>query len=157
MTVASLPCRGTPTELVDCYLRLGHGDDPQRAENALYDAGWITMRNLGDPERALRIWEHERSRFRKGALQEEVQTSIVDALLASHRHERALVEVDAYLAAAPHGLRSAEMRFVRARLLRVIDRGCRRAAAALQRSLADAVEPWASRARRELVACDRER
>jgi hypothetical protein len=86
-----------------------------------------------------------------------VQTSIVDALLASHRHERALVEIDAYLATAPHGLRSSEMGFARARLLRAIDGDCRRATAALQRSAADAVEPWASRARGELVRCDRER
>jgi hypothetical protein len=157
MTEASTTCRGAPAELVDCYLRLGHGEDPQRAENALYDAGWITMRNLRDPDRALRIWEKERSRFPRGALREEVQTSIVDALLASHHHERALVEVDGYLAAAPHGLRSSEMRLVRARLLRALDGNCRRAAAALQRSVADAVEPWAARARRELVGCDRER
>jgi hypothetical protein len=155
MKDAGTNCRGTPAELVDCYLRVGDGDDLQQAENALYAAGWITMRTLGDPGRALQIWEQERSRFPRGALRDEAQTSIVDALIASNRNEQALVEVDAYLEAAPHGLRSSEMRVAHARLLRAIERRCGRAADALRHPVADAVAPWAARARQELVKSDR--
>jgi hypothetical protein len=138
---------------VRCYLRLGDESDPVRAESALYQAGWIRMREMHDAAFALGVWERERQRFADGVLREEVQTSIIDALVALRRSSAAKAEIDDYLRAHPRGLRSAEMHFVRGTLLREQDRSCRRARREFELALEHPSEPWAARARAARNAC----
>ncbi len=138
---------------IDCWLSLADSSDPVRAESALYQAGWTRMHELHDPAFALGIWERQRSRFPRGVLADEAQTSIIDALVAMHRTRTAEVEISDYLRAHPAGLRSAEMHFVRATLLASDDRGCRRAAHELDLALAHPAAPWAARARAARASC----
>ena len=138
---------------IDCWLGLADSSDPVRAESALYQAGWTRMHELHDPAFALGIWERQRSRFPRGVLADEAQTSIIDALVAMHRTRAAEVEIADYLRAHPTGLRSAEMHFVRATLLATDDRGCRRAAHELDLALAHPAAPWAGRARAARASC----
>jgi len=138
---------------IACWLRVADDADPLRAETALYQAGWIRMHELGDAAFALGIWERQRSRFPHGVLREEAQASIIDALVALHRTRAAEAEIAEYLRAQPHGLRSPEMHFVRATLLRADDRSCRRARHELDRALAHPAAPWASRARAARATC----
>ncbi len=138
---------------IDCWLGVADESDPVRAESALYQAGWIRMHELRDPAFALGIWERERSRFPRGVLSDEVQTSIIDALVALHRTRAAEVEIADYLRAHPAGLRSAEMHYVRGTLLRNADRSCRRATRELELALAHPAAPWAARARAALSGC----
>ena len=127
---------------IACWLRVSDEADPLRAETALYQAGWIRMHELHDAAFALGIWERQRSRFPHGVLREEVQASIIDALVALHRTHAAEAEIAEYLRAHPHGLRSSEMHFVRATLLRADDRGCQRARHELDLALAHPAAPW---------------
>lgn len=138
---------------IDCWLGIADGADAVRAESALYQAGWIRMHELHDPAFALGIWERQRSRFPRGVLFDEAQTSIIDALVALHRTRAAEVEIADYLRAHPAGLRSAEMHFVRGTLLAAEDRGCRRAAHELDLALAHPAAPWAARARAARANC----
>jgi len=140
---------------IDCWLGIADGADALRAESALYQAGWIRMHELGDPAFALGIWERQRSRFPRGVLHDEAQTSIIDALVALHRTRAAEAEIADYLRAHPTGLRSAEMHFVRGTLLRNEDRSCRRAAHELELALAHPAAPWAASARRARADCRR--
>ncbi|HEX8952073.1 MAG TPA: outer membrane protein assembly factor BamD, partial [Polyangia bacterium] len=143
-----------PEEIIDCWLAVADAtSDPVRAESALYQAGWIRMHELHDPAFALGIWERQRSRFPRGVLHDEAQTSIIDALVALHRTRAAEVEIGDYLRAHPTGLRSAEMHFVRATLERNEDRSCRRAGRELELALAHPAAPWAARARAARAAC----
>lgn len=138
---------------VDCWLRVGDDANPVRAEGALYQAGWIRMHEMNDPAFALGIWERERARFPHGVLREEVQTSIIDALVALHRTRAAAAEIADYLRAHPHGLRSAELHFVRGTLLRAADRSCGRARREFAVALEHPAAPWAGRARAAARAC----
>jgi FecR-like protein len=138
---------------ISCWLALADDADAVRAESALYQAGWIRMHELHDPAFALGIWERQRARHPHGLLRDEAQTSIIDALIALHRTRAAEVEVADYLRAHPTGLRSAEMHFVRATLLRTSDGSCRRAAHELDVALAHPAAPWAARARAARAAC----
>lgn len=142
-------------DAIDCWLALSDGADPLRAESALYQAGWIRMHELHDPAFALGIWERQRSRFPRGVLHDEAQTSIIDALVALHRTRAAEAEIADYLRAHPNGLRSAEMHFVRGTLLRHEDRSCRRAAHELDLALAHPAAPWAASARVARADCRR--
>lgn len=138
---------------IACWLGIADESDPVRAESALYQAGWIRMHELRDPAFALGIWERQRSRFPRGLLHDEAQTSIIDALVALHRTRAAETEVADYLRAHPTGLRSAEMHFVRGTLVRSEDRGCRRAAHEFDLALAHPAAPWAARARAARAGC----
>lgn len=138
---------------VECWLRVGDVADPLRAESALYQAGWIRMHALHDPAFALGIWERQRQRFPHGVLRDEVQTSIIDALVALKRTRAAEAEIADYLRAHPHGLRSAELHFVRGTLLRAEDGDCHRARRELARALQHPAAPWAPRARAAARAC----
>jgi hypothetical protein len=138
---------------ISCWLAIADEADAVRAESALYQAGWIRMHELHDPAFALGIWERQRSRFPRGVLADEAQTSIIDALVALHRTRAAAVEIGDYLRAHPTGLRSAEMHFVRGTLLRNEDRSCRRAAHELDLALAHPAAPWAARARAARADC----
>jgi hypothetical protein len=139
---------------VTCWLQLGDDtSDAVRAESALYQAGWIRMHELHDAAFALGIWERQRQRYPHGVLREEVQTSIIDALVALRRTRAAEAETGDYLRVHPHGLRSAEMHFVRATLLRAEDKSCRRAGRELDLALAHPSPPWAERARAARVSC----
>jgi hypothetical protein len=152
-----LACVGPARDRLACLLEVGRVADGARAETALYDAGFVTLRELGDPRRALAIWEEGLSRFPNGPLRRDLQASIVDALVASHQSTRALAAIDALLFDGGEGLRAPEMRFVRATLWRAADGNCRRAEPELERALERASEPWAARARSELAACRRDR
>lgn len=139
---------------IDCWLAVADSTaDPVRAESALYQAGWIRMHELHDPAFALGIWERQRSRFPRGVLHDEAQTSIIDALVALHRTRAAEAEIADYLRAHPTGLRSAEMHFVRATIERNQDHGCRRAARELDLALLHPAAPWAAHARAARAAC----
>jgi len=140
---------------IDCWLGVADEADPVRAESALYQAGWIRMHELHDPAFALGIWERQRSRFPRGVLHDEAQTSIIDALVALHRTRAAEAEIADYLRAHPTGLRSAELHFVRATLERNEDGSCRRAARELDLALAHPAAPWAARAHAARAACRR--
>jgi len=146
-------------EAIDCWLAIADGAESTdgaagvRAESALYQAGWIRMHELHDAAFALGIWERQRSRFPRGVLFDEAQTSIIDALVALHRTRAAEVEIADYLRAHPTGLRSAEMHFVRGTLLAAEDGSCRRAAHELDLALAHPSSPWASRARAARARC----
>jgi hypothetical protein len=141
---------------VTCWLQLGDdASDPVRAESALYQAGWIRMHELHDAAFALGIWERQRQRYAHGVLREEVQTSIIDALVALRRSRAAEAEISDYLRAHPHGLRSAEMHFVRGTLLRAEDKNCRRARRELDVALEHPSAPWAERARAARISCNK--
>jgi hypothetical protein len=142
-------------DAIDCWLAVADSADPLRAESALYQAGWIRMHELRDPAFALGIWERQRSRFPRGVLHDEAQTSIIDALVALHRTRAAEAEIADYLRAHPNGLRSAEMHYVRGTLLNNQDRSCRRAAHELDLALAHPAAPWAANARHARNACRR--
>jgi hypothetical protein len=139
---------------VDCWLVLGESRDPVRAESALYQAGFIRMHEMHDAAFALGIWERERERFPRGILKDEAQTSIVDALVALKRTRSAAAEISDYLAAHPHGLRSAEMHFVRGTLFYADDHSCRRARHEFELALAHPAAPWAARARAAAQPCN---
>jgi len=150
------PCTALHGEpAVSCWLHVAEADDADavRAESALYQAGWIRMHEMHDAPFALGIWERQRDRYPHGVLAEEVQTSIIDALVALRRTRAAEVETADYLRAHPHGLRSAEMHFVRGTLLRAEDKSCRRARRELDQALAHPSAPWAERARAARVSC----
>jgi hypothetical protein len=141
---------------VACWLELADtpAGDPARAESALYQAGFLRMHELGDAAFALGIWERQRQRFPHGLLHDEAHTSIIDALVALGRSRAAAGEIADYLRVQPHGLRSAEMHFVRATLWLAEDHGsCRRAARELDEALTHPAAPWAERARAARAAC----
>ncbi|MDB4967450.1 MAG: FecR protein [Myxococcales bacterium] len=140
-------------EAITCWLRVADEADPLRAETALYQAGWIRMHELGDAAFALGIWERQRSRFPQGLLRDEAQTSIIDALVQLHRTRAAETEIADYLRTHPHGLRSSELHFVRATLVRANDGDCRRARHEFDLALAHPAAPWASRARAARATC----
>lgn len=153
-TPAPPQCRALHGEAaVACWLRLGDETDPVRAESALYQAGWIRMHEMHDAAFALGVWERERERFPHGVLRDEVQTSIVDALVALKRTRSAEAEISDYLRAHPHGLRSAEMHYVRGTLLRAEDRSCKRARREFDVALEHPAAPWAARAHAARVSC----
>jgi hypothetical protein len=155
-TAAPQDCKPLHGEAgVDCWLKLADArGDAVRAESALYQAGWIRMHELHDAAFALGIWERQRTRYPHGVLREEVQTSIIDALMALDRTRAAEAETADYLRAYPHGMRAAEMHFVRATLLRDTDRDCRRARRELDLALQHPAAPWAERARAARVSCN---
>jgi ferric-dicitrate binding protein FerR (iron transport regulator) len=124
-----------------------------REESALYEAGFRALHEQEDPRSALAIWTQERTRFPSGTLRKEVDASIIDALVALKQNGRARAEIDSYLRRDPDGMRSAELRFVRATLYRELDRSCRRALPELDRALEKPAEPWAVRARAARAAC----
>jgi hypothetical protein len=139
---------------VSCWLAVAEdASDSIRSESALYQAGWIRMHELGDAAFAIGIWERQRTRHPRGLLRDEAQTSIIDALVSLGRTRAAEVEIADYLRAHPEGLRSAEMHFVRATLLRADDRSCRRARHELDLALQHPAAPWAARARSARLAC----
>jgi outer membrane protein assembly factor BamD (BamD/ComL family) len=136
-----------------CYLDLAATAEPLRSESALYEAGWIAMRDLHEPARALGIWSEERKRFPNGPLADEAHTSTIDALVALDRTQRAGAEIDAYLHHHPQGLRAAEMHFVKGTLLVQTDHSCRRAAAEFTLALRHPAPPWDARARAAFARC----
>ena len=77
-----------PEAVIDCWLDVADTADPLRAESALYQAGFIRMHDLHDPAFALGIWERQRTRFPRGVLHDEAQTSIIDALARAPSHAR---------------------------------------------------------------------
>jgi FecR protein len=141
-------CRGgTADARLACELARAESTDPLTAESALYEAGWIALREQSNPARALALWQRERARFPRGVLARDAQTSIVDALLALGLTGRARVEIADYLRAVPDGLRAGELHYVLATLYRAADGTCRRAGRELDLALARPAAPWASRAR----------
>lgn len=140
-------------DAVACWLRVGDETDPVRAESALYQAGWIRMHEMHDAAFALGIWERERLRFPHGVLRDEVQTSIIDALVALRRTRSAEAEIADYLRAHPAGLRSSEMHFVRATLEHADDKSCRRARQDFDLALQHPAAPWAARALALRASC----
>jgi len=150
-----VPCTGPPEAALSCQLAQAEHHSPLAAENALYEAGWIALRELHDAPRALDIWQRLRTRFPNGPLRTDVDASIVDALVAQRRSVDALREIDGYLRTYPTGLRAAEMHFVRATLLEERDGDCRHARPDLDAALARPAAPWATAARAARLACDK--
>lgn len=151
-----LPCdKRDDDAAVQCWLAVAdRAKDATQAESALYQAGFLRMHALHDPAFALGIWERQRERFPNGILADEAQTSIIDALVALSRTRTAEAEIADYLKAHPHGLRSAEMHFVRGTLLMASDHdSCRRAGRELDAALQHPAAPWAARARAARSAC----
>jgi hypothetical protein len=153
------PCSSAlePEERLRCNLELPDDGDPLRAESGLYQAGWIALRDLHQPQRALSLWQKQRARFAHGVLAREAHASIIDALVALHRSTRARAEIDGYLKADPNGLRAPEMHFVRGTLLREADHGCRRALRDFDLALKRPSAPWAKNARAARAQCTRSR
>jgi hypothetical protein len=155
-TATELPCdKRADDAAVQCWLAVAdRAKDATQAESALYQAGFLRMHALHDPAFALGIWERQRERFPSGILADEAQTSIIDALVALSRTRSAEAEIADYLKAHPHGMRSAEMHFVRGTLLMASDHNsCKRAGRELDAALAHPAAPWAARARAARAAC----
>jgi hypothetical protein len=144
-------CAGPASAELRCYLQRSGSSDPLVAESALFRAGWIALHDLGEPRRALALWEEQAARFPEGVLAEDLAVSLVDVLMILGESSRAAAEANRYLAHYPRSLRAQEMRAVRGLLL--VARGrCEMAEA----DLAEAqVGPsrWAQRARAALASC----
>ncbi len=143
----------SPETSARCLMDLAGRSDPVRAESALYSAGWIYLRDLRDPERALKVWQNQRAQYPAGILRSEAQASIVDALTALGQSRSALHEIDTYLTEEPRGLAAPQMHFVRGTLLRELDGNCRRALAEFSLALKRPLQPWADRARSAEKTC----
>ncbi len=148
-------CRGSAEERLACELARADSGDALAAESALYQAGWIALREQGRPDRALALWDRERGRFPHGVLAREAQTSIVDALLELGRTRRARAEIADYLRTDPDGLRAGELHYVLATLYRDADGTCHRARPELDLALRRPAAPWAARARTLRDRCAR--
>jgi hypothetical protein len=156
--VAAPPtCDGTGRELVACRLAAARALSGASAEAALYQVGELAWRTLDDRIYALAIWREARTRFPNGALAQETDESIIDALVALRRSREASGAIEAYLVAHPTSARAAEMHFVLGTLFRELDGDCRRAAAELEQALQAPNAAWAAQARAAREACARAR
>ena len=153
--VAKPTCAGDAASRLRCQLDLAQRAEADRAETALYEAGSIAWRELGDGKRALAIWRQQRQRFPNGVLRTEVQASIIDALVALRMLPEAETEIDRDLLADPEGLRTSEMHFVLGTIQRELDGDCRRARSQFSLALADPSGSAAARASEALRSCRR--
>jgi hypothetical protein len=147
------PCSGAAGARMACLLRRADSDDAATAEAALYAAGELALRELGDPGRAVDVWRRQRERFPRGVLGPEARTSIVEALVAGGRNRMALDEAGRYLNEDPRGLKASEMHYLRGAVLSRIDGNCRRARGELDLALQRPTGPWVSRAQSLLASC----
>jgi hypothetical protein len=107
-----LPAR----EAIACLSRLAADGEPLRAESALYQIGWVELRDLGDARAALSTWQRQRARFPGGVLRAEADVSIIEVLVRLGERARARREIDGYLAAHPDGIAAPERRRLRDQL-----------------------------------------
>lgn len=137
-----------------CLERLAAGDDPLRAESALFEIGWRRLREANDPRGALAAWETQRTRFPSGVLRADADVSIIEALGRAGDPTRARGEIDAWLAAHPDGLAAPQVHYLRGALDRRAG-DCRSALRELDLALSAPAAPWAADARAERAACQR--
>lgn len=86
------------------------------AEWALYRLGKLRARYLGDRSGALAAWREHRRRFPAGSLRQEVDLSIVEALVRLGQNQEALVEAERFLAQYPASERRDELARIKERL-----------------------------------------
>ncbi|MHB8875436.1 MAG: tetratricopeptide repeat protein, partial [Myxococcaceae bacterium] len=109
--------RGRAAEAVALFDALSRGEGA-RAEAALYEAGRLRLRNLGDPAGALEAFSRYRGRFGGGALVQEVALSTIEAHLARSEQDAALRELDTFMVDYPESERRDDLRFIRGNLRR---------------------------------------
>ncbi len=90
----------------------------ERAGLARYEVARIRLRHLGDPEGARQALEAYRTRHPRGALRQEVDLTLIEALLAGRRLGEALAAADEFLRRYEASERRAEVRLLRGNLLR---------------------------------------
>jgi hypothetical protein len=146
-------CPSAPEAAFECLLGRAEGGDGAQAEAALYQAGWIALRDLHHPARALEIWGQERHRFEKGALLPDAWASSIDALVALHRGADAEREIAGFVRAFPTSARIPEMYFVRGTIALELDGSCRRALPYLDLALRHPAAPWEGRAKAARHQC----
>ena len=101
-------CEGTGRELVACRLAAARSLSGASGEAALYQVGELAWRTLDDRIYALAIWREARARFPKGALAQETDESIIDALVALRRSREASGAIEDYLVAHPTSARGRD-------------------------------------------------
>ena len=95
---------------------IAHGDP--RADIALYDLGRLRLRELADPKGALDAFYQYRGRYPDGPLKQEVDISIIEAVLATSDLQTALAEMTRFLAAYPDSERRSEVHLLRGNVQR---------------------------------------
>jgi hypothetical protein len=117
---------GRSREALDCYRRLGDGND-LGAELALYEAARLQLRLTGDVRAALEILAAHTRRFPRGALRAEVDLTRVELLPRVGEHRRALEESERILRDHPDHERRRDLRLLRGNIFREALDDCRRA------------------------------
>lgn len=144
---------GDPAAAVRKLDAIARGTGPH-AELALYEAGRVRVRFLEDPAGARRDFVEYRARYPNGALRLEADLSIVETLVAQKRAPEAIAEADAFLKRHARSERAAEVRWIRAHLLR--DSGKWQDARADYLALADSDPAGAAEALFQAAVCDQE-
>jgi hypothetical protein len=107
--------QGRVREALAQYRRIAEGGGAG-AEFALYRAGRLQARRLGDLAGAIATWREARRRFPGGSLRQEVDLSILDALVRAGRRADAATEAAAFLRRWPSSERRGEVEAIRDRL-----------------------------------------
>jgi hypothetical protein len=125
------PCEATAAaghsrEALDCYRRLGDGND-LGAELALYEAARLQLRLTGDVRAALDTLAAHTRRFPHGALRPEVDLTRIELLPRVGEHRRALEESERILREHPDHERRRDLRLLRGNIFREALGDCQRA------------------------------
>jgi hypothetical protein len=113
-------------EALACYRRLA-GGDALTAETALYAEARLLGERLHDAPGAVAALLEHRRRFPGGALETEVDLSLVELLPRLGRYREALETSQTLLARHPGHERAAELHVVRGNILREVFHDCGRA------------------------------
>ncbi len=108
---------GRYREALDAFTEVAQGTSTH-AELALYEVGRLNVRYLGDAARALLALERYRARYPSGLLRQEVDLTLVEALLQAAALERATEELDAFLRVYPSSERTADVLLLRGNVRR---------------------------------------
>lgn len=111
---------GRFSDAVEEFDAIAAGQGPY-AGMALYESGRARAQHLGDFAGAQRSFAAYRERFPAGALRQEVELGALEAFVSSGDLQGALAAADQFLARFPGSVRAADVRLLRANVLR--DRG----------------------------------
>lgn len=148
-----LAVRGRYAEAVELYAVVAAGGRA-KAELSLYEVGRLKKRYLGDSRGAASAFADYGRRYPEGALAPDADLSLIESLVASAAYGEARAAMDRFLLARPDSERRAEVRLLRANLLR--DRGDCRAARADYEAVAAGSGPETDDALFHAAGCDRE-
>lgn len=116
----ALARQGHHRDALGCFTRQAQGSGLE-AEIALYEGARLRRDVLGDPNGALATLRESQRRFPNGTFRTEAAVTVVEILAARGDREAALAEVERLLASGAARERTAELRALRARLLRETD------------------------------------